>query len=57
MAKFSRGDRVFAIRDLGGGWSATVPKKTKGTVVGVQEPWFSADKYTVKFRQRRNRGS
>ncbi|MGL5929795.1 MAG: hypothetical protein ACRCY8_12745 [Dermatophilaceae bacterium] len=49
MADFNRGDRVFAIRNLGGGWSTTVPKGTKGTVVGVERPFLSGDVFTVKF--------
>lgn len=49
MAIYAQGDRVFAIKNIGGGWSATVEKGTKGTVVGVEEPWFGADKFTVRF--------
>lgn len=49
MAIYAKGDRVFAIKDIGRGWSATVKKGTKGTVVGVEEPWFGSDKFTVRF--------
>ena len=50
MPAFSKGDRVFAIKDLGSGFfSSSVPKGTKGKVVGVDEPFFGADTFTVKF--------
>lgn len=49
MSDFEKGDRIFAIKNLGGGWFSTVPKGTKGTVVGVESHFFSATTYTVKF--------
>ncbi|MBR7743133.1 hypothetical protein KC207_07500 [Phycicoccus sp. BSK3Z-2] len=49
MTDFKKGDRVFAIKGLGGGWSTTVPKGTEGTVVGVESHFLSSDTFTVKF--------
>ena len=49
MSDFEKGDRVFAIKALGGSWSSTVPKGTKGTVVGVESHFFSATTFTIKF--------
>ena len=49
MAAFSKGDSVIAIKDIGGGWSPTVRKGTRGTVVGVEEHWLGSDDFTVRF--------
>jgi hypothetical protein len=48
---FQRGDRVIAVRDLGGGIfdSEYVPKGTIGTVIDVDGGFLSSDLYTVKF--------
>ena len=49
MTEFKKGDRVFAVKGLGGGWSTTIPKGTEGTVVGVESHFLSSDSFTVKF--------
>lgn len=49
MADIKKGDRVYAIKDVGGGWSATVKKGTNGTVVGVEEHFISATEFSVRF--------
>ena len=49
MSEFKRGERVLAIKDLGGGWSTSVSKGTKGVVVAVESHFFSSETFTVKW--------
>lgn len=49
VSEYSRDDRVIAVRDIGSGWSSSVPKKTRGVVVGVETHFFSRDTIKVMF--------